>query len=110
MRVYNLSKQPVDYRGHTIPPNGGSAEYPDLDKFLPARDKKLEQEKILSFGSLPSWWVQEQTGPTKGRIIEPEVIVVPEKTEVAPATPPALPVPLRSGWVERPIGKKKFKG
>ena len=55
MKVYNLTEMTLDYRGYKIPPNGGWVEIPDLT-FIPDRDKRLEKEKYLSFGSLPSWW------------------------------------------------------
>lgn len=110
MRVYNLSKQPVDFHGHTIPPNGGSAEYPGLEKFLPARDRKLEEQKILSFGILPTWWVQAQTGPAAERVVESATIETGVKAEPPPLPEPAKPPELTSGWVERPLTKKKMRG
>lgn len=59
MKVYNLTTHPVDFHGRVIPPNGGALDYPELDRFLPTRDKKLEEEKLLSFGFLPTWWQKE---------------------------------------------------
>jgi len=35
MRVFNLTDHPVDYRGFTLSPNGGSAEFHELDSFIP---------------------------------------------------------------------------
>lgn len=59
MRVYNLTKKPLDYRGKMLPPEGGSLEYPELDVFVPNRDRELETKRMISFGSLPLWWVRE---------------------------------------------------
>lgn len=55
MRVFNLTEKPLDYRGRTIPPDGGYLDFPDMD-FIPDRDLRLQQERILSFGRLPHWF------------------------------------------------------
>jgi hypothetical protein len=57
--VYNLSKKELYYRGRPIPANGGSLEYPDM-KYVPTRDMKLQDDKVLAFGQLPTWWKFEQ--------------------------------------------------
>lgn len=59
MLVYNLSKKELYYRGRPIAANGGSREYPDM-KYVPTRDMKLQDDKVLAFGHLPSWWKFEQ--------------------------------------------------
>jgi len=60
MRVFNLTKNPIDFHGRTIPPDGGSLDYPEISNFLPLRDRKLEEQKVLSFGALPLWWRMER--------------------------------------------------
>ena len=60
MQVFNLTNQPVDYRGKLIAPYG-SAEF-DI-RFIPERDLKLESAGILSFGTLPRGWSKPQPKP-----------------------------------------------
>lgn len=61
MLVFNLTAQELNYKGRKIPPNGGSLNYPELDKgFIPDRDRALEKKKVLAFGSLPYWWKLSQ--------------------------------------------------
>lgn len=59
MRVYNLSKKDLHYRNQIIPANGGFREYPSMS-YVPTRDMKLQDTKVLAFGQLPSWWQFEQ--------------------------------------------------
>ena len=59
MKVFNLTSHPLDFHGRIIAPNGGSLDYPELDTFLPSRDKRLEEQRILSFGFLPTWWKKQ---------------------------------------------------
>ena len=60
MLVFNLTQKDLIYRGRSIPPNGGSLNYPELDKGqVPARDRKLEKAHVLAFGILPFWWKLE---------------------------------------------------
>jgi hypothetical protein len=64
MKVFNLTNHPLDFHGCIIAPNGGSLDYVDLNFFIPTRDRKLEEQRIVSFGALPAWWVKEhQTAP-----------------------------------------------
>jgi hypothetical protein len=60
MLVFNLTSQELIYKGHTIPRDGGSVSLPELDKFIPDRDRELEEKKVLAFGSLPYWWTLQQ--------------------------------------------------
>lgn len=57
MRVHNLTKKDLEYRGKVIKANGGFIEI-NIPMPLPARDKKLEDNKVLAFGLLPSWWIR----------------------------------------------------
>jgi hypothetical protein len=59
MKVFNLTEKMIDYRGKTLPP-GGSQEFPELDVFVPTRDRELERQHVLAFGELPSWWKLER--------------------------------------------------
>jgi hypothetical protein len=59
VRVYNLTKGHINYKGREIPPNGGFLDYPTLT-FVPDRDRNLEVMRILAFGSLPAWWAPSQ--------------------------------------------------
>ena len=56
MKVFNLTDKPIEYRGRSIPANGGSLEYADLS-FIPNRDMRLVEKRVLSFGDLPNWWL-----------------------------------------------------
>ena len=57
MKVYNLSKKDLHFRKVVLPANGGSKDFPELDSFIPDNDKRLAEAKVISFGSLPKWWV-----------------------------------------------------
>jgi hypothetical protein len=80
MRVYNLSERELVYKSKTIPPNGGSAEFPGLS-FIPDRDKA---NKCLAFGSLPRGW--------KAKTV-PVVVVKPVLPPVAPVAVQAVETP-----------------
>jgi hypothetical protein len=58
--VYNLKDYPLTYRDRVIPPNGGYHNFPELDDFVPDRDKKLAENKVIGLGSLPKWWIASQ--------------------------------------------------
>lgn len=58
MRVFNLTKENVEYRGKTIPAEG-SLDFPQLS-FIPDRDRELEGNKVLAFGQLPRWYTLER--------------------------------------------------
>lgn len=59
MRVFNLTEKPLDYRGRTIPRDGGFIDFPDMT-FIPDRDLRLQTERILAFGKLPAWFETQQ--------------------------------------------------
>ena len=59
MKVFNLTSKPLDYRGVVLSPNGGSHDYRDMS-YVPSRDRTLVEKKIISFGNLPQWWLDEQ--------------------------------------------------
>ena len=59
MKIYNLTSQPLAYKGHMIPANGGCITLPD-NTFIPTRDRKLIEQKKISIGNLPAWWLAEQ--------------------------------------------------
>jgi hypothetical protein len=73
MQVYNLTERPIDFHGRTIPPNGGSVSFPELDSFIPDRDQELERARVLSFGHVPEWWKNEQR--LKANFAKPAVVV-----------------------------------
>lgn len=100
MKVFNLLDKPLDYRGRILAP-GKSQDFPELDKYVPDRDRRLEKAGVIAFRSLPKWWGRKALEP------------VPTTTRaiVTPLPPPlVLPehevVPLESEWVEKPIVKK----
>lgn len=114
MKVYNLTNMPIDFKGKTIPPNGGFVEYPMLGGFIPDRDRELEKNKVLSFGELPVWWRLQQAHThfeKKPPVRLPEVMEIHDPIEPAIADPQpevfeAPPSP--TGWIEKPINKKTF--
>ena len=59
MLVFNLTDRALDYRGIKLKANGGSYNYRDMT-FVPDRDLALVQSKVLSFGALPQWWIDER--------------------------------------------------
>jgi hypothetical protein len=64
VRVYNLTDQPLEYRGRTLPPLGGSFDFQELDSFVPDRDKELAKNKVVSFDTLPQWWKDQRRQAT----------------------------------------------
>lgn len=67
MRVFNLTSQNIDYRNVSIP----AYESRDVDvSFIPDRDRVLEKNGILSFGSLPKGW--------KKPVVKEPAVVVPK--------------------------------
>lgn len=127
MRVYNLTDRPIEYRGRTIQPSGGFVEFHDLT-FIPDRDLKLQTDKVLAFGVLPTWFETKQrirrvadlanevTGeflltpvPLPGMgipTLDPEDLV-----ELPPAEDTLVPIPEGAGptFVEKKIGRKTKK-
>lgn len=71
MLVFNLTHSPISFRKRVIPPNGGSLEFPELNEFIPDRDKALEKAKVLSFGSLPKWWVSKKKEEAAKAAVKP---------------------------------------
>lgn len=100
MKVFNLTSHPLDFHGRVIGPNGGSLDYPELDSFLPSRDKKLEEQRILSFGFLPSWWVMEHAA-------RPKVAHKRVTVKVEDSSTPADAASVRSFKDEK---RKKYQG
>jgi hypothetical protein len=85
MKVFNLTSHPLDFHGRIIAPNGGHLEYPELNTFVPTRDMKLEEQRIIAFGALPAWWVkehQEMPKPAHKRVTAKVVDVVAVSDEV----------------------------
>ena len=76
MRVYNVSSKVISYRGKDLFP-GASINFPELDEFLPDRDKELEKKKLLAFGSLPNWYLIDKETKAQKAAAKP----VPAATE-----------------------------
>lgn len=106
MLVYNLTSQPLVYRGRTRPPEG-SYDFKDMT-WVPDRDAALQESGLLAFGALPYGWVPpSQRMPPRGpveKVALGEAIAVkvgraaplPEaaevqKTEEAVPTPQSVP-------------------
>jgi hypothetical protein len=119
MRVFNLTQTDLRFHKKTIPPNGGSDEFPELDKgFIPDRDRELQTAKVISFGGLPKWWLLEQQAkkaavahlaavavpapaPIKLTVAEPHVVL-----NVEPTSPP-MTLTAKGGVDEYPIRSKR---
>jgi hypothetical protein len=56
VKVFNLTESPLDFRGRTIPADGGYLEYPELDVFIPNRDRELASAGVISFDYIPASW------------------------------------------------------
>jgi hypothetical protein len=111
MRVYNLRSYPLEFRGRTLAPDGGSADFPELDQFVPNRDRELEQKKVIALGQLPTWWLDQQRIKAGAGAVKPKKLVAKlvdkvlvEDSVKLVETPPPVP---KSEWTERPIGKKR---
>jgi hypothetical protein len=82
VRVFNLTKSRLDFRGRVIPADGGFLDYPELDTFIPDRDKALARSGIISFGTIPPAW----------QAAKAQRIVEAAKAIVAPAQRPSIKV------------------
>lgn len=94
MMVFNLTNRILDFHGRHIDPNGGSVEIEELDSFIPDRDRKLEAAKMVSFGSLPSWFrakMEKDRGARMKRV--PKVKAVTQAS--APKAPVVAPAPAK---------------
>lgn len=80
MRVYNLKSYDLHFKKAVIPANGGSKNFPELDKFISDSDKSLADAGVISFGFIPDWWVS----PTK-IVASPE----PVKEQLQELQPPS---------------------
>ena len=85
MLVYNLTDTPLHYRKRVLLPNGGFHNFPELDSFIPDRDKALADKKIIGIGSIPSWWVR------KKKMKEEERRAAAAKAETSKGTEKAEP-------------------
>lgn len=105
MKVFNLREHDLKFHGQTIPANGGSVELRDLDTFVPDRDRRLADEKVIAFGSLPRWWKPVSHAPFNVQPIKVAAIeeAVAKKDEEMEA--PASPKP--AGLKELPRHQKK---
>lgn len=73
MRVFNLTKQQVEYRGKIIPAEGSL----DLGiTFIPDRDRMLEKMRVLAFGELPSWYVLQRQVDESRQVMPVKLTVV----------------------------------
>ena len=84
MRVFNLTRAPLQFRKKVLAADGGSEEFPELDKFIPNHDRALATKNIVALGSLPNWWVLQrraemsQTMPAQEEKVAPVVMVAHE--------------------------------
>lgn len=106
MRVFNLTGSTLVYRGKSLAPGVG-ADFPELNTFIPDRDKKMAEAKVISFNTLPRWYsdkkaVRPPALPTKSKVLVVSEPILPEAKYV----PPPMPVREENDWVEKPIGKK----
>jgi hypothetical protein len=87
LNVYNLTDKDLLFHKKSIPPNGGSQNYPELDPpkgFIPDRDRELEKKKVVAFGTLPYWWKLQQSvkkGPLTRAQVEARDDIRIEKLE-----------------------------
>ena len=98
MRVFNLTQNPVDFHGKLIPPDGGSLDFPDLDKFIPNADKRLEKDGMIALGYLPASWEMRNRTPPLPQPAAPTLKV--EEPVVEP------PRPAREYVETRPTAKR----
>lgn len=103
MKVFNLTDKPIEYRGRSIPANGGSIEYADLS-FIPNRDMRLVEKRVLSFGDLPNWWLSQRAEQAKKPAPKPaaqaQPVKKPEKAYVSVADKVAVQDEVK---VEKPV-------
>lgn len=97
MLVYNLTNKALSFRGRTIPPSGGYLDYPELNQFIPNKDKDLATKKVISFEALPKWFLvkkkqeleskkaqvkKELESKVKEIAIKPEIVLDEDKSIV----------------------------
>lgn len=108
MRVYNLTDKPLDFRGRVLPANGGSTTFPELDGFVPDRERQLEKAGVIAIGSLPVMWRPRSAPPVTKATLITSKLAVPVPTPLPAPVYEKLAVedtvePETKGWVERPI-------
>lgn len=103
MLVFNLSEKALDYRGIKLKANGGSYNYRDMT-FVPDRDLELAKSKILAFGALPQWWLDERNRKHL-------VMVAAQSSALKPKQPQPqelpTPAPTKDDGKEQKYEKKK---
>lgn len=94
MLVFNLTTANIVYRRRSISPNGESLDFPDLS-FIPDRDRLLEKQGILAFGSLPKdFQTRQAVEPALAADLPPISVAsadVPEVATPAPEMPAEMP-------------------
>lgn len=108
MRIYNLRTEIIVYRRRSIPANGGYVDFPELT-FIPDRDLQLATDKVLSFGSLPQWWVveQEMKRPRMAaKATEPKSVPLPLPKKVEVTLKEELLAPVDDSMESRVFKKK----
>jgi len=81
--VFNLTNKPLSFHRKVIPPNGGSVVIPELEAFVPTRDRKLETKGVLAFGKMPANWkavpvVKAKPAVKKPVPAKPQLVVMAE--------------------------------
>jgi len=82
MRVYNLTDQILAFRKKTLAPNGGYEEFPELDGFIPDRDRELATKKVIAFRELPTWWKNQRALEKHRKIVPAQAPVAVEPSAV----------------------------
>lgn len=85
MLVYNLTDTPLHYRKRVLQPNGGFHNFPELDSFIPDRDRALADSKVIGLGSIPTWWTKKRKMKEEERRVasaNAEAVKKVEKIEV----------------------------
>jgi hypothetical protein len=121
MKVYNVTDAALSFRGKEIPPGQG-LDFPELDRFLPDRERAMVAKRVIAIGQLPAWYTVKRAVPTSS----PKPVQLPARAVVkavshvkleggvevktTEAPTPAVVLPeereLSDGWRERPVGSK----
>jgi hypothetical protein len=102
MWVFNLTNTDLAFHKRVIQANGGGVDFPELDSFITNRDRELSAAGVISFESLPLWWIAKRNAALEAQrqALELAVVNVPGISK--------LPMALKELPVEEPKAEPEF--
>lgn len=108
MWVFNLTKTDLAFHKRVIQANGGGVDFPELDSFITNRDRELSAAGVISFESLPLWWIAKRNAALE---TQRQAMELAEKTAKAVVNVPSiskLPMALKELPAEEPKVEPEF--